>query len=97
MLRYKSTSCANDLRDEEMYKMEGKGDFLTSVYYLDLIAELERMGDYIINVSSSSEIESSQNNSKKVANCDLLYIYNLSSGIAKTFYTYFANCNTIVI
>lgn len=43
----------NDLRDEEMYKMEGKGDFLTSVYYLDLIAELERMGDYIINVSQA--------------------------------------------
>ena len=43
----------NDLRDEEMYKMEGKGDFLTSVYYLDLISELERMGDYIINVSQA--------------------------------------------
>ena len=43
----------NDLRDEEMYKMKGKGDFLTSVYYLDLISELERMGDYIINVSQA--------------------------------------------
>ncbi|NLX40774.1 MAG: Na/Pi cotransporter family protein [Bacteroidales bacterium] len=43
----------NDLRDEEMYKMEGKADFLTSVYYLDLISELERMGDYIINVSQA--------------------------------------------
>ena len=43
----------NNLRDEEMYKMEGKGDFLTSVYYLDLISELERMGDYIINVSQA--------------------------------------------
>jgi phosphate:Na+ symporter len=43
----------NDLRDEEMYKMEGKSDFLTSVYYLDLISELERMGDYIINVSQA--------------------------------------------
>ena len=43
----------NDLRDEEMYKMEGKGDFLTSVYYLDLISELERMGDYLINISQA--------------------------------------------
>lgn len=43
----------NNLRDEEMYKMESKGDFLTSVYYLDLISELERMGDYIINVSQA--------------------------------------------
>jgi len=43
----------NNLRDEEMYKMEGKSDFLTSVYYLDLISELERMGDYIINVSQA--------------------------------------------
>jgi len=43
----------NDLRDEEMYKMEGKGDFLTSVYYLDLISELERMGDFIINISQA--------------------------------------------
>jgi len=43
----------NNLRDEEMYKMESKSDFLTSVYYLDLISELERMGDYIINVSQA--------------------------------------------
>ncbi len=43
----------NNLRDEEMYKMESKSDFLTSVYYLDLISELERMGDYIINVSQT--------------------------------------------
>ncbi len=43
----------NNLRDEEMYKMESKADFLTSVYYLDLIAELERMGDYIINISQA--------------------------------------------
>jgi phosphate:Na+ symporter len=43
----------NNLRDEEMYKMESKGDFLTSIYYLDLISELERMGDYIINVSQA--------------------------------------------
>ncbi|NMB37770.1 MAG: hypothetical protein GX993_07035 [Bacteroidales bacterium] len=33
--------------------MESKADFLTSVYYLDLIAELERMGDYIINISQA--------------------------------------------
>ena len=28
-------------------------DYLTGVYYMDLIAELERTGDYIINVSES--------------------------------------------
>ena len=28
-------------------------DYLTGVYFMDLIAECERVGDYIINVSES--------------------------------------------
>ncbi len=43
----------NNLREEEMVKIENKGDYLTSVYYLDTLSELEKMGDYIINISQA--------------------------------------------
>lgn len=43
----------NNLREEEVYNIEHKADYLTSVYYLDIISELEKMGDYIINISQA--------------------------------------------
>lgn len=43
----------NQLREEEMYNIEHKTDYLTSVYYLDVVSELEKMGDFIINVSQA--------------------------------------------
>lgn len=43
----------NNLREEEVYNIEHKADCLTSVYYLDVISELEKMGDYIINISQA--------------------------------------------
>lgn len=43
----------NNLREEEMFNVEHKADYLTSVYYLDIVAELEKMGDYIINISQA--------------------------------------------
>lgn len=43
----------NNLREEEVYNIERKSDYLTSVYYLDVVSELEKMGDYIINISQA--------------------------------------------
>lgn len=45
------------LRDEEFTRIEnGQTDYAASTLYLDTIAELERMGDYIINISQALEI-----------------------------------------
>ena len=42
----------NYLRDEEIESIEsGKKNYQTSVYYLDVVSELEKMGDFIINIS----------------------------------------------
>lgn len=42
----------NNLRDTEIENIEQNADsYLTSVYFMDLINELEKMGDFIINVS----------------------------------------------
>ena len=42
----------NTLRDSEIEEMENGGkNYQESVYYLDIVNELERMGDFIINIS----------------------------------------------
>ena len=42
----------NNLRDTEIENIEQNADsYVTSVYFMDLINELEKMGDFIINVS----------------------------------------------
>ena len=42
------------LREEEILNIEQLNtSYQSSVYYLDVISELERMGDYIINISES--------------------------------------------
>ena len=42
----------NYLRDEEIENLEtGNKNYQTSVYYMDIISELEKMGDFIINIS----------------------------------------------
>ena len=44
----------NRLREEEIRNIEeGKESYTSSVYYIDLISEIERMGDYIINISQA--------------------------------------------
>lgn len=46
----------NNLRDSEIEEIEnGNKNYKTSVYYLDIVNELERMGDFIINVSQDLE------------------------------------------
>lgn len=42
----------NNLRDEEIENIDRNSDnYVTGVYFMDLINELEKMGDFIINVS----------------------------------------------
>ncbi|MBQ2906743.1 MAG: hypothetical protein IJE47_03100 [Bacteroidales bacterium] len=49
-------SLRNILRDAEIEDIEnGNKNYQTSVYYMDIVNELERMGDYMINVSQDLE------------------------------------------
>ena len=46
----------NNLRDAEIEDIEDGGkNYQTSVYYIDIVNELERMGDFIINISQDLE------------------------------------------
>ena len=46
----------NLLREEEISSIEKSGaNYLGSVYYMDVISEIERMGDFIINISQALE------------------------------------------
>ncbi len=57
---YKAEESVNDLRnllrESEIEEIEkGTKNYQTSVYYLDTVSELERMGDFIINISQALE------------------------------------------
>ncbi|MBQ8169224.1 MAG: Na/Pi cotransporter family protein [Bacteroidales bacterium] len=42
----------NNLRDEEIESIENeRKNYQTSVYYMDIVSELEKMGDFLINIS----------------------------------------------
>ena len=44
----------NTLREEEILRLEqNDSEYHSSVYYLDIISEIERMGDFIINISEA--------------------------------------------
>ena len=46
----------NYLRDAEIEDIEsGSKSYLSSVYYMDIVNELEKMGDFIINISQDLE------------------------------------------
>ena len=46
----------NHLRDSEIEGIESGGkNYLSSVYYMDVVNELEKMGDFIINISQDLE------------------------------------------
>ena len=49
-------SLRNNLRDTEIEDLEdGNKSYQASVYYIDIVNELERMGDFIINISQDLE------------------------------------------
>ena len=46
----------NELRENEIEALEdNQKNYQTSVYYIDIINELEHMGDFMINISQSLE------------------------------------------
>ena len=46
----------NYLRDAEIEALESdRKNYQTSVYYMDIVSELEKMGDFIINISQNLE------------------------------------------
>ena len=46
----------NTLRDAEMEEIEsGEKTYQASVYYMDIVNAMERMGDFIINISQDLE------------------------------------------
>ena len=43
-------------RNKELSEIERKGDsYFETVFYLDILEELEQMGDYLINISQASK------------------------------------------
>lgn len=46
----------NNLREAEIEDIESNGkNYQTSVYYMDIVSELEKMGDFMINISQALE------------------------------------------
>ena len=46
----------NTLREEEILRIEqNESSYQSSVYYLDIISEFERMGDFMINISEARQ------------------------------------------
>lgn len=56
-------ACRNDLREEHIVRIENNSyQYATGVYFIDLVSELEQMGDFIINVSEAKLMLSGKNN-----------------------------------
>ena len=46
----------NHLRDSEIEEIESsRKNYQTSVYYMDIVSEFEKMGDFMINISQTLE------------------------------------------
>ncbi|MCQ2135879.1 MAG: Na/Pi cotransporter family protein [Bacteroidales bacterium] len=51
---YNINECRNNLREEHIVNIENNNyDYTSGVYYIDLVGELEKIGDFIINISES--------------------------------------------
>jgi len=52
---YNVDECRNNLREEHILNIEENPDYdyQTGVFYMDIICELEKMGDFIINISEA--------------------------------------------
>ena len=47
--------CRDRLREEHIANIENRAyDYTSGVYYIDLISELEKIGDFIINISEAA-------------------------------------------
>lgn len=44
----------NECREEELKQIESKGDeYFETVFYLNILEQLEKMGDFLINISQA--------------------------------------------
>ena len=51
---YRINDCRNVLREEHIANLENSEyNYQTGVYYIDIVSELEKMGDFIINISEA--------------------------------------------
>ena len=52
---YNINECRNHLREEHIVNIEGNSyNYLTGVYYIDVLNELEKIGDFLINISEAA-------------------------------------------
>ena len=52
---YNINECRNHLREEHIVNIESDSyNYLTGVYYMDVLAELEKVGDFLINISQAA-------------------------------------------
>lgn len=52
---YNINECRNMLREEHIINIESDSySYLTGVYYMDVLSELEKIGDFMINISQAS-------------------------------------------
>ncbi len=52
---YNINVCRNNLREEHIINIENNSyNYLTGVYYMDVLSELEKLGDFMINISEAA-------------------------------------------
>ena len=52
---YNINECRNHLREEHIVNIESDSyNYLTGVYYMDVLSELEKIGDFLINISQAT-------------------------------------------
>ena len=52
---YDINECRNHLREEHIVNIESNSyNYLTGVYYIDVLNELEKIGDFLINISEAA-------------------------------------------
>jgi phosphate:Na+ symporter len=52
---YNIDECRRHLREEHIVNIESSNyNYLTGVYYIDVLNELEKIGDFLINISEAA-------------------------------------------
>ena len=55
---YNINECRNHLREEHIVNIESNSyNYLTGVYYMDVLSELEKIGDFMINISQAVKVK----------------------------------------
>ncbi len=55
---YNINECRNHLREEHIVNIENNSyNYLTGVYYVDVLSELEKIGDFLINISQAQKVK----------------------------------------